>query len=472
MTANYLIKCSACGAVTYLKYQVGFVDRHPIRYKCTCGVTIRCFRNKNKIETENCEIISSEEMSDNQLAPAQIVFSSSELLTLPPQPYTGSFLCFIPGPFIFESGLLDIERFEKEMQEALSYKTEGLKYVRNCNELFQAKNYELFDKIARENLKLDDDRFPKKNIADRIRTLNYINHLQFFREDIHGRLLKTQDYYRKAFDAHREQTFSLAMFFHRIGKLEQFRNNTTKLANNVNDKLEYLIPAISIDYYKGDVREVLDSDKFLTTVSFEDVKSLYEDLYEHILTTAILAIGFDNILVRGNFYTIRADSCIKNKAKNLEDITKITKKGWILNYIDEGNGTEPIQTLICDLMNQGVRNSIGHFDYEEVPGTYGQKIRFLDSVKPDKSFEISLKEICYDIWQMYKCLAIIYELVYRLETLWFAVKGITVSSYKAVVPGYDFEPKYYRRPLKIYPNDPCPCKSGLKYKKCCGRANN
>ena len=22
---------------------------------------------------------------------------------------------------------------------------------------------------------------------------------------------------------------------------------------------------------------------------------------------------------------------------------------------------------------------------------------------------------------------------------------------------------------KIYPNDPCPCGSGLKYKKCCGR---
>ncbi|MGN1333193.1 MAG: SEC-C metal-binding domain-containing protein [Lachnospiraceae bacterium] len=22
---------------------------------------------------------------------------------------------------------------------------------------------------------------------------------------------------------------------------------------------------------------------------------------------------------------------------------------------------------------------------------------------------------------------------------------------------------------KIYPNDPCPCASGIKYKKCCGR---
>ena len=25
------------------------------------------------------------------------------------------------------------------------------------------------------------------------------------------------------------------------------------------------------------------------------------------------------------------------------------------------------------------------------------------------------------------------------------------------------------REKKIYPNDPCPCGSGIKYKKCCGR---
>ena len=24
---------------------------------------------------------------------------------------------------------------------------------------------------------------------------------------------------------------------------------------------------------------------------------------------------------------------------------------------------------------------------------------------------------------------------------------------------------------KVYPNDPCPCGSGKKYKKCCGRKN-
>ena len=26
-----------------------------------------------------------------------------------------------------------------------------------------------------------------------------------------------------------------------------------------------------------------------------------------------------------------------------------------------------------------------------------------------------------------------------------------------------------RANVKVYPNDPCPCGSGLKYKQCCGR---
>ena len=28
---------------------------------------------------------------------------------------------------------------------------------------------------------------------------------------------------------------------------------------------------------------------------------------------------------------------------------------------------------------------------------------------------------------------------------------------------------YFVKEKKIYPNDPCPCGSGKKYKKCCGK---
>lgn len=41
MQANYYIKCDICGAVSNLKYQMVFSKRHPIRFKCPCGVSLR-----------------------------------------------------------------------------------------------------------------------------------------------------------------------------------------------------------------------------------------------------------------------------------------------------------------------------------------------------------------------------------------------------------------------------------------------
>ncbi len=44
-----------------------------------------------------------------------------------------------------------------------------------------------------------------------------------------------------------------------------------------------------------------------------------------------------------------------------------------------------------------------------------------------------------------------------------------------ILPGYepfDQETQTFGKvvkPTKIYPNDPCPCGSGKKYKKCCGK---
>ena len=126
----------------------------------------------------------------------------------------------------------------------------------------------------------------------------------------------------------------------------------------------------------------------------------------------------------------------------------------------------PLGSLICTCLNSDIRNSIGHFSYEseEIADSYGQRIRFYDSKNHTKSVNVSLVEICYDIWQMYKCLGIFNELIHHIELQILARKGI--------VPSFITDQKIYRKMLKIekkkiYPNEPCPCGSGLKYKKCC-----
>lgn len=73
---------------------------------------------------------------------------------------------------------------------------------------------------------------------------------------------------------------------------------------------------------------------------------------------------------------------------------------------------------------------------------------------------------------MYKSLAVIYELIYRFQILILGLKGITPSSLKIVGTNTELKSRTYRNMIKISPNDICPCGSGMKYKKCCGRRLN
>lgn len=70
---------------------------------------------------------------------------------------------------------------------------------------------------------------------------------------------------------------------------------------------------------------------------------------------------------------------------------------------------------------------------------------------------------------MYKCLGIFNELIHHIELQILAREGI--------IPSFITDQKIYRKMTKIekkkiYPNEPCPCGSGLKYKKCCGSPQN
>ena len=49
------------------------------------------------------------------------------------------------------------------------------------------------------------------------------------------------------------------------------------------------------------------------------------------------------------------------------------------------------------------------------------------------------------------------------STLWYADEITTVSMPNGI------SGKAVAGKKKVYPNDPCPCGSGKKYKKCCGR---
>ena len=60
----------------------------------------------------------------------------------------------------------------------------------------------------------------------------------------------------------------------------------------------------------------------------------------------------------------------------------------------------------------------------------------------------------------YKADSILKEADKHLKSMGISVDTTSVSSATISSPASD---------RKIYPNEPCPCGSGKKYKKCCGR---
>ena len=110
--------------------------------------------------------------------------------------------------------------------------------------------------------------------------------------------------------------------------------------------------------------------------------------------------------------------------------------------------------------NQKLRNAIGHNDVEYETST--QKIIYIpDPKKRGKKLSEYLLEFEIEALSMFQAILVISEYLYRLRELELLAKGV-------VSLPIEF-PIKERKKKKIYPNEKCPCGSGLKYKKCHGR---
>lgn len=459
MTASMYYRCKICGSICNLKYQMGYSRKHPIRYKCTCGISIRglyeegrgiCFENADKVA---------------EAIPSFVVYASGEFFTVRPfavrtfKETIGS----VPPPFILATQLLEYEDYQKEFSHIISYRDKSHSYVRAINELYSAKNYEKVKEVIRNRFDPEERLFPLNNETDIIRATTMINQFQFLNHDGINRTPKTTNHLVEVFKNHSSACADYLLFIKSLDKLEMWKRQVHSICDQVYEKIDLLMPAVSIDFIKK--KKNLDLNFFaITTTSFEDIKQLYVDLYELIGNLLVLAFGIDNILLRGDYNSIKGVQGID--VKNLHGVMKMRNKGNIIKLIDE---SAPIESLICKSLNSDIRNSIGHFSYvsDEIADSFGQQIRFMNQNSNESSETRSLLQVCYDIWQMYKTLGTFNEIIHHIEIQLLSLEGnppsfITdpVTFSKLIVPMTN---------KKIYPNDMCPCGSGVKYKKCCRR---
>lgn len=469
MQINLYYKCIFCGAVCNLKYQMGFSKKHPIRYKCSCGITIKGEFREIK-DTREFLFENAQKTDDKHID--YVVHSSGDLLTLPQYKYDQREEHFGITSFILTkmSMNLNYEDFRNEFSRLITYRDSRRPVVRAINEYYRCGNNELLKSTIRKYFDPEDRLFPLSNKADILRAVTMINQIQFLGDGSKEITLNAKDLFLNTVKQYPMEVSEYFKFLNSLGRIEEWKRKITLISDQFYEKIDLIIPAVGIDYYKTDIKEILSGKRAITTTYFEEIKQLYVDLYELICSLLILVIGFDSVILNGDYRKVSEVSGLN--VKTLEDVSHMRNKGNILKLI---NSDQPFGKMVCTCLNSDVRNSIGHFSYDAGDvSDNGQMIRFYNREKMTDYVELSLVQICYDIWKMYNCLGLFNELIHNVELQ-------IIAETEGIIPSFINNEYVYNRIMgkkaparktdgkKIYPNEPCPCGSGKKYKKCCGR---
>ena len=209
-----------------------------------------------------------------------------------------------------------------------------------------------------------------------------------------------------------DQVFAL---IRAIGGHEYFRSVLKRLVQIYSrwiSNFECYIPAVMISL--GNI-----SDKFnrethgIATTSFENMKSFYADSYELLLSMIDVAVGLNNITVRGDYNAFHSDS----NAKDFADFQLKAKSEKLKSLITN----EPYSKEIP--LNRHVRNAIAHFDYEFDPNT--QKAVFNDKFKnKENTVELYLIDIAMLCFENIEILVYLNELIYSLRKLLYMTQGM------------------------------------------------
>lgn len=152
--------------------------------------------------------------------------------------------------------------------------------------------------------------------------------------------------------------------------------------------------------------------------------------------------------------------------------TKEERNQYIKDYLEKE------KIIYEQILENNIQNIKG--ELKELAQKYGMTniefTGFIDGINTSIKEEINLEELCEDsvinlnidyeklYWNMLDAKA---EWLYTIPT-W---DNFLTQEKRAEIKKEYNRSKIIVKPKKIGRNDPCPCGSGLKYKKCCGKVN-
>ncbi|MCM3768130.1 metal-binding protein [Neobacillus niacini] len=407
------LQCEVCGAKTLIRIQVGWLDMHPIRFNCgKCGILITGTMYQDQLnvnahtEFDNVKKVPDKGDSDFHIE------VSGELLTEKLQPYKFKNTLFPPfftsGIWMMDEGMGEFK--ERTLRFLSIIKNDWPKY-RRVNELWFNGNYQYLRKDLKKQI--SNKQFPLNNelqylIAIRqtnIRLLSSILSENFFEKQIKfigeevSDLKKNKD----------KEFLTLIEYFS-----TSIHRNEEKIFECIKqfiEKFRFMIPVFGIEFYKNGSQTEL-YEKGITTVSFEELKQFYVDVYEVITEMLELIVAYNNLKYRGNF------QLMKEKRKDVVTLDDYKKKnkGAKLEFVD---GNEEYDNIVYPYLNNKLRNAIGHNTYKM--DIQSQQITYFPKGTEDNEDHpvISLKDFTRSCWDIFQSLMNLSELVYQTRKVYY-----------------------------------------------------
>ncbi len=448
MVYNCFIKCQVCGAITRIRLQVGFQNKHPIVVACgKCGTSL----NGNveigqmtpglSFKFDNADIITGINESE------YVVECSGEFPTRKFRQDDEGRIDI--SPFIRTMSRMGEDRYNNfcEVVGKLNSFSEKWTQYKRILALFERNDRTyLLNEIWKI---LPKEQFPCRNefeIARAVHMIEVIYFIESLRPEIITNLELSTSVTK--LDPHQISKFVDFLNANDGYSLNELQSSIYKIYDEFISAYPYLIPAISLQYCDNDTVDF--ESEGTTTSSFDSVKQFSLDAYETLGNLLIIPVGLNNILQRKDY-----TKCVEkdNQSILLSDFIKKTK-AVRFHYCDKG---EKYTAAIDVIVNQKLRNAIGHNDVSYDCIT--QEITFVPDPKDRTKKETTyLLEFENEAVHLFQAITVISEYLYRLREVEMIKNGcIPLPIDQGLAP------------FKVGQNDPCPCGSGLKYKKCHGR---
>ena len=414
MIDNKIVQCNYCGTKIRLRFQLGYFDI-PFDICCPkCGVHFngeRKFVNETSFRINNaspiaCSIDDADYYVDLsvELPCKKIVLYNSQQ-----QIIEAGF-----SPFLSTHSLIGSDSYLKAAREVgalLRFRSCGWQQLSPLYNLFFAGNASL----VREQFLNYSSAYVVENELDASMALHQLTLFglsHMLPSDTMQQYMAYSNTILKEVDL-----VKVVEFISILGgsqRLNDLSKKVFKLYTRWFDDIEKYIPAIMLSLSdsasKADKTEV-----GISTTSFEDMISFYADSYEVVLEMIGVAVGLNNIMVRGDFNAFHSST-------NLQDykaFSNLVKSKRIDALIEK----EPFSKAIP--IQRHVRNAIAHYDYEYDQNT--QVIQFHDLYKgKENTVELYLLDLALLCYENIQIVIYLNELLYNLKKVDYIQNGMTL----------------------------------------------